>query len=70
MDRASFLSVQKEVGWCKDVVVFVSVLWNRMREVTDEQVGQLRVAFASGNDKREKVFGSVKSVGELKKRRY
>ena len=70
VDRASFLSVQKEVGWCKDVVVFVSVLWNRAQELTDEQVGQLRAAFASGAEKREKVFGSVKSVSELKKRRF
>ena len=69
VDRAGFLSVQKEVGWCKDVVVFVSVMWNRLREVSDEQVGQLRWAFASGADKREKVFGNVKSVAELKKRR-
>ena len=69
VDRSSFLCVQKEVGWCKDVVVFVSVVWNRLGELSDEQIGQLRSAFASGADKREKVFGNVKSVAELRKRR-
>ena len=69
-DRAAFLSVQKEVGWCKDTAVFVSVLSNRARELSDEQVGQLRQAFASGADKREKVFGNVKSITEMRKRRY